>query len=154
MDEKQRLSGEILYRERVVPSFGAFVPSLLLIPALALTFAPFSWLFGLCIGIALYAASVFALVAASPLVVITDATLRVGAATISREFVGRTNAITDADEKTRAIRTELNALAYLKLQASVKEMVRVEITDPRDSVPYWLFSSRSAERVVEILAKS
>ena len=131
----------------------SFLPGLLIVPSLALTFAPFSWLGGLLAGIACYAVIAALMIASSPVIEISESALRVANAQISREHLGIATAIKDPAMRTRAIRTELNAMAYLRLQASVKPLVKIDITDKRDPVPYWLFSTRRPDELLAALAR-
>lgn len=144
---------QIVYRERVLPSVWSFVPGTLIIPSLALTFAPFSWVGGLLAGIFGYLLISGLMITSAPVIEVTGETLRVANATISRKHLGLASAIEEIDARTRAIRTELNALAYLRLQASVKPLVKVEITDERDPAPYWLFSTRNPKAILIALGK-
>ena len=152
MDDNAKPQHSIIYRERVVPSFTSFLPTILFVPALALTFAPFSWVYGLLAGIVLCLSAIAFMVALSPVVEISDSSLRVGKAVIERKYLANPREIARA-ERFSATRTELNALAFVALQASVKGLVRVELQDPKDPSPYWLFSSRRPEEVVKLLAR-
>ena len=42
-------------------------------------------------------------------------------------------------------------MAFLMLRAWVGPVVRVEITDPDDPTPYWVFSVRNPEALVTAL---
>lgn len=144
---------QIVYRERVLPSVWSFLPGTLIIPSLALTFAPFSWVGGLLAGIVSYGLVLVLMVASAPVIEVSGTTLRVANATISRKHLGAATTIEETEARTRAIRTELNALAYLRLQASVKPLLKIEITDERDPAPYWLFSTRNPKAILVALGK-
>lgn len=145
-------SNAILFQERVWPNFTAFLPSVLLIPAAWLTLLPFQinagWLLGL-----MLTAIVWALLAVgSPNIVLTTETLSVGKAQISRKFLGKATYVSALDSFAER-GPKLNALAFLRLQSSVKTLVKVTIDDARDPAPYWLFSARSAAEIVKLLNK-
>jgi hypothetical protein len=104
---------------------------------------------------ALPLASVFALglsvlmFLSSPIVVVTDTELIVKGARIERKYLGNVSVV-PRDEIFEALGRDLNANAWLSIQASVKGLVKIEITDPEDSSPYWMVSTRQPE----VLAKT
>lgn len=145
-------SSAILFQERVWPNFTAFLPPVLLIPAAWLTLLPFrtnvGWLLGL-----LLTAIVWALLAVgSPKIVLTGETLSVGRAQISRKFLGKATFVAAQDSFAER-GPKLHALAFLRLQSSVKTLVKVAVDDARDPAPYWLFSARGAAEIVKLLNK-
>jgi hypothetical protein len=149
----QRVANELnLHSERVLPSFASFLPATLLIPAAWLTLSPFDptlgWLIGAILAIAVWVMQI----AASPKIVLTKKSLTVGNARIERKYLGKVKAI-NKSEAFRELGPELNARAYVKVQSSVRTLVRVEIEDAKDPTPYWIFSSRAAEGLVELLEK-
>ncbi|AUS77791.1 DUF3093 domain-containing protein [Actinoalloteichus sp. AHMU CJ021] len=76
--------------------------------------------------------------------------LVVGPARIPTRFVGEVEVVDKAD-KGRALGRELDPAAYVVHRAWVGPMVWVEITDPQDPTPYWLFSARRPEEVRDAL---
>lgn len=141
---------QIAYSERVLPSFGSFLPVLLLIPTGLLTLAPVNGLLGLLIGAGLSLLVIAILVATAPVISVRDGQLRVGQAQISLKLTGKASPI--AREDSFAERgTKLNARAFTKFQPSIKTLVRVEIKDAGDPTPYWLFSSRNPEELAALL---
>ena len=93
------------------------------------------------------------LVASTPAIVVTGDHLSVGRASIEREFVGEASAHRGDDAMFQRGRG-LNATAFLCLRGWVDPVVRIEITDPRDTTPYWLTSSRRPEELVAALGGS
>ena len=86
----------------------------------------------------------------SPKVVVTDEKIYVGKASIQLSLVSKPRKI--AKEERRAeIGPKLNARAYLQLQATVKEMVRVQVIDDSDPTPYWIFSTRNADEICRLI---
>lgn len=77
-------------------------------------------------------------------------TLRAGRAQIPRGFLGEVTAL-DTEATRRLAGPEADARAYLLLRPYLKRSVRIEITDPRDPVPYWLIHSRAPDRLVAAL---
>jgi hypothetical protein len=86
---------------------------------------------------------------ASPITVVTENELIVKGARIEKQFLGKVSII-PKDEIFEALGRDLNANAWLSIQASVKGLVRVDITDPEDPSPYWMISTRNPE----VLAKA
>ena len=138
-----------IYRERVLPSIGNLTLPLLLFLSVFVIMLPLNLEF------ALPLASVFALglsvlmFLSSPIVVVTDTELIVKGARIERKYLGNVSVV-PRDEIFEALGRDLNANAWLSIQASVKGLVKIEITDPEDSSPYWMVSTRQPE----VLAKT
>jgi hypothetical protein len=80
-------------------------------------------------------------------VAVEDGSLRAGRAHIGLEHVGEVTAL-DAEGVRRQAGVDADARAYLLLRPYLKRGVRVDITDPADSAPYWLVSCRRPEAVV------
>ncbi|MBP2473538.1 hypothetical protein JOF53_002410 [Crossiella equi] len=76
--------------------------------------------------------------------------LWVGQAHLPLEFVGRVSALT-TEEKRPAMGRDLDPAAFVVHRGWVGPAVLVELTDPEDPTPYWLFSARKAERLAEVL---
>jgi hypothetical protein len=84
------------------------------------------------------------LFATSPVLEVTDQVLRAGRAQIGREFI--TSATAETRQETRALlSTGADARAHLVIRSWIPRAVRVQISDSRDSTPYWLVSSRKPE---------
>ena len=138
-----------IYRERVLPSIGNLTLPLLLFLSVFVVMLPLN------IDLALPLAIVFALSLAclmffsSPIVVVTETELIVKGARIDRKFLGDVSVI-PKEQLFEALGKDLNANAWLSIQASVKGLVKIEITDPEDSSPYWMVSTRQPE----VLAKT
>jgi hypothetical protein len=76
--------------------------------------------------------------------------LQVGPARLPLRYVGRVE-IVPKERKQEALGPELDPTAYLLHRAWVGPVVRVEVTDPDDPTPYWIFSVRDAEGLVAAL---
>ncbi len=83
---------------------------------------------------------------------VADGELRVAEATLPLRWVGRVEAVAVAD-KQAALGPELDPQAYLVHRAWVGPVVRVEVTDPDDPTPYWIFSVRDTDRLVAALGR-
>ena len=130
-----------------------FLAILLLLPAGLLVFLPIGVEVGIIGSIALLAIGLGFLWATTPTVEVTDAALRAGRATLPMQFVGTAVAITGEDA-TIARGRELDARAWLLLRGWVKDVVRVENTDPNDPAPYWLISTRRPAELVDALSQA
>jgi hypothetical protein len=141
------------YSERVVPSLSYFIAGLVIPMISGLIALPFVdellWLvptitYGTYVGIGLYLA---------PRVVITNDSLTVGKATIPRQFVGLTRDIPVA-ERFAERGSKLDPKAYIRFQVGVAGLVKVEIKDPEDPTPYWLFATRNPDLVTAYLNRA
>ncbi len=76
--------------------------------------------------------------------------LTVGSAHVPVGLLGEVEVV-DAKGKRRAMGPELDPMAFVLHRGWVPTMLRVRLVDPQDPTPYWLFSTRSPERLVEAL---
>jgi len=83
---------------------------------------------------------------------VDDGRLRVGSDTIPLRFVGRVEVV-DRRDKQAALGPELDPAAFVLHRGWVGPLVRVEVTDPDDPTPYWVFSVREPDRLLAALAK-
>jgi hypothetical protein len=81
---------------------------------------------------------------------VTGDVLQVGQATLARRFVGRVEVV-DRRNKQAALGPELDPAAYVLHRGWVGPLVRVEVTDPDDPTPYWVFSVREPDRLLSAL---
>ncbi len=81
---------------------------------------------------------------------VADGTLSVGRAAKELRHLGRAEIVPKADRQ-RALGPELDPAAYLMIRSWVRQVVRVEITDPDDPTPYWVFSVRDAPGLLAAL---
>ncbi|APU13758.1 DUF3093 domain-containing protein [Actinoalloteichus fjordicus] len=76
--------------------------------------------------------------------------LRVGRAHLPLRFIGEVEIVTK-DQKRKALGPELDPAAFVMHRGWVGPMLWVELTDPDDPTPYWLFSVRDPERLQALL---
>lgn len=139
-----------VFREVLRPSGWMYLIAALMIPTTILVCAPFNLELGIVLSVVVYVAIVVPMVVFSPVIEVTDSELRVGKAHISREFI--TGASAFAGSHAIAARgVNLDARAWLLLRGWINPLVRVDIADPADPTPYWLFSSRKPEELVAVL---
>ena len=138
-----------IYRERVLPSIGNLALPLLLFVSVFTVMLPVNLDFAAPIALVFAATLAGVMFLASPITVVTENELIVKGARIEKQFLGKVSII-PKDEIFEALGRDLNANAWLSIQASVKGLVRVDITDPEDPSPYWMISTRNPE----VLAKA
>lgn len=80
-----------------------------------------------------------------------ERSLRVGPATLPVGLAGAARVVEAAD-KQQALGPDLDPSAFLVHRWWVRRMVRVDVMDPADPTPYWLFSVRDPERLLACLA--
>lgn len=81
---------------------------------------------------------------------IENGELYVGDAHLPLEHVG-TVEVFGAKEKRQVLGPRLDPAAFVLHRTWVGPLVRVEVTDPEDPTPYWLFSTRHPEKVASLL---
>lgn len=136
------------YRERVLPSAPNLALPILLFLSVLTVMIPISIDFAIPVALIISAVFVIVLFTASPVIEVSNETLKAKNAVIERKFLGEVTVIPKT-EVFEELGQKLDARAWLAIQASVKGLVKVEITDPQDPTPYWLISTRNPE----VLAK-
>jgi hypothetical protein len=76
--------------------------------------------------------------------------LWVGDAHLPLQYVGDVDVI-DRQHKRKALGPDADPAAFVLHRGWVGPVLRVRLTDPEDSTPYWLFSTRKPEAVAELL---
>lgn len=141
------------YQERVLPGLWFYAATLVLPLSFLLIALPFGEQLALLTALSsLFLAWVFSWFAA-PKIDISRQFLRVGKASIDRDFLGEATVI-PASENFAARGPKLNLKAYAIFQPAVKGLVRVEVKDENDPCPYWIFSSRNPEIVAARLNRN
>lgn len=141
-----------LYRERLWPSWWVFAATALVIPAALLTFLPISIPAGVATAVAFEVTIVAALVGMSPVLEVTADEFRAGSARLPRAAVGAVAGFDGADAVAeRGVR--LDARAWLLLRGWIPGVVKVEVADDADPVPYWLVSTRRPPELADALSR-
>lgn len=81
---------------------------------------------------------------------VVDAEMEVGAAHVPLHHLGAVTVIPPGAKST-ALGPNLDPAAFLRHSAWVGPLVRVEVTDPQDPTPYWIFSVRRADELAALL---
>ena len=138
------------YRERLSPSGRIYVYLVLLIPASIAVFAPINIYVGYMCAVVLYGGTVLVLNVLSPVVTVSDGMLSAGKARIPVSLLGEPEAIS-GDAATLARGRKLDARAWLCIRGWIQPVVKVNVHDPADPVPYWLISTRNPNELVAAL---
>jgi hypothetical protein len=142
----------VTYREKLWPNVWIWIIAAGVAGAGILVFAPISMGAGFTAAAVLFAIIVILLILSTPTIVVTDASLTVGRASIERRFIGAVEAFRGQDATAeRGIR--LNGLAYLCIRGWIDPVVKITITDPSDQTPYWLTSTRRPDALTAALSR-
>ncbi len=141
---------EIRFRERLTPSVWVFVATGLVVPASLLVFLPIDTTVGIVVALGLYGVIVAALLATTPTVTVTDSEVRAGPARVPRDLISDAEAFEGAEARWQR-GPGLDARAWLLIRGWITPVVRMELDDPDDPVPYWLISTRRPRELVAAL---
>jgi hypothetical protein len=139
-----------LYRERVWPAPWVLISLALVLPASLLVFLPINPIVGAATGVVLYTGLVVLLILGSPTLEVTERGFTAGRATLPARHIGAAEGFSRQDA-TRERGPALDARAWLLIRGWVDPVVRVEVADDRDPVPYWLVSTRRPDELVSAL---
>jgi hypothetical protein len=76
--------------------------------------------------------------------------LHVGGAKLEHQYIGAVTPLTTAELKLLRTR-DADPSAFLAMRFWSSKAVKVEVSDSRDSTPYWLVSSKNPKKLVEAL---
>ena len=143
------------YRERIFPGWWLWLAVAGFVAMIAIAYgyafgSGAGWLVAAAGG--LLAAGV--LLATRLTVHVDDQVLRVGRARLPLRWVGRVVPL-NAELSREARSTRLDPRAHLALRTSrCDTSVMVEVTDPDDPHPYWLFSVKDPDKLATVLRKA
>jgi len=81
---------------------------------------------------------------------VSQGELQVGPAHIALRHLGQVQVITPAG-KQHALGPDLDPAAFVLHRAWIGPLLRVELTDPQDPTPYWIFSVRRGTDLAGVL---
>lgn len=143
----------VTYHERVLPNPFALSWVVLVFGAIYLTLLPFNEIAGVAVGITAAVAVLVSIWFAAPVIDVDREFLSVSDAQIPRKFIGKVEVI--AKEQLFAERgVNLDPRAYIRFQATVKTLVKIEIVDSSDPTPYWLVASKRSAELLNALKTS
>jgi hypothetical protein len=156
MPWREGTDGErVRYSQRLLPPWWAWVAVLGFVASVAVAYGyAFTVTAGALVGAAGALAAAVLLLGTAPLVRIDERVLRVGRARLPLTHVGRIVPL-DQQLSIEARTTRLDPAAHLLLRtATTGTSVMVEVTDPDDPHPYWLFSAKHPQQVATALARA
>ena len=152
-DTRTEPKSPAIYRERLSPSLWALLSAAVAAPMVALVFVPVDATVALVAGVAVAVALVAALILLSPVVEVRGGELRVGRAHIPVDQLGKPVAYT-GDQARQMRGPALERTAWHMLRGGIDGVVRAPVTDDRDPVTEWVFSTRTPERVVAVITRA
>jgi len=81
---------------------------------------------------------------------VADGVLHVGPMAKELRHLGRAEIVPKA-ERQQALGPDLDPMAYMMIRGWIRQVVRIEVTDPDDATPYWVFSVRDAPGLLAAL---
>lgn len=142
-----------IYRERVLPGPLLLLSVALVIPASLLVFLPINAAAGVVVAIVLFAAILGVLFLASPVIEVSETGVTAGRARLPLEHVGVITAYTRADARQQR-GPLLDARAWLVIRGWADPVVKLDVEDDRDPVPYWLISTRRPAAFIDAVAQA
>lgn len=141
---------QVLYEEKLYPSFWLWLIALLFAGLSYMVLAPIGILAGVIAAVGMFVLCAIVLTATTPRIVVTDSMLQVGRAGIERKHLGPVTGYRGEDAVYQR-GPGLHGLAFLCLRGWIAPVVRIQVTDERDRTPYWLTSTRRPEQLVTAL---
>jgi hypothetical protein len=143
----------LLYAERLWPTIWVWIIAAGISMAGILILAPISMFAGYTAAAVLFLLMGTLLVLSTPRIEVTAESLRVGRARIERRYVGKVESFRGEDA-TAQRGPKLHGLAYMCIRGWISPVVKIGITDPADTTPYWLTSTRRPEQLAAALSPS
>ena len=141
-----------LYKERVLPSIYFYIASITLPVSLLLVALPFSEIVSISLALGSIPTVLVLSWLGSPLISVTESNLSIGQVSIETKFLGKAEVVRPQDAfQERGVK--LDSRAFTKFQIGVKQLVKIEITDPADPTPYWLIATRNPEVIAALINK-
>jgi hypothetical protein len=84
---------------------------------------------------------------------VSDGRLHAGDESVAVSSIGRVDVIRDRDAKQVALGPDLDPSAHLLHRAWVRPVVRLEVTDPDSTAPYWVISVPDPDRLLVALGR-
>lgn len=125
----------------------------LVIPASLLVFLPINPAAGFVVAIVLFTGCVALLIVASPVIAVTESAIVAGRARLPLEHVGEVSGFAGPDARQQR-GPLLDARAWLVIRGWADAVVRLEVEDDRDPVPYWLVSTKRPAAFLNAIAQA
>jgi hypothetical protein len=138
------------YREYLYPSINTIFSIAIVWPTVWLTVYPWSHTGGVLSG-ALVTVALYALTfVRAPRIQLDESMLKIGSVQIPRAELGAAEALTDEAART-ARGPGLSPAAFVLFRGTTRSLVRIQVVSKSDPTPYWLVSSRKAEKFAAAL---
>ncbi len=138
------------YFERVLPSLGSFLPTLAVFPTVLLALFPISPVIGYFAGGFLGLLAPILMITMSPTIKIANGILTTSKAKLPLAVISSV-ALIAKDQAFAERGPKLDARAFVVFQASVPELVKIELKDEKDPTPYWLLSTRRGSEIKRLI---
>lgn len=142
-----------IYHEKLWPAPWLFASTALVIPASLLVFLPINVFVGVISAAVLYLGCLALLLTSATKVEVTRTELLAGRARIPLSVIGAVEGFRGA-EATLERGQRLDARSFLVIRGWIDPVVRLELVDPNDPVPYWLVSTRNPEAVTAAIGRA
>lgn len=139
--ESAHQAGKESIRERVLPNPLAMAWLLLISPICYLTFVPINDAIGVTLGVLVTIAVLVSIFFAAPVLEVDTFSFAVSNAEIPLKFISSVEVIEKNDAFDQR-GPKLNPSAFVRFQATVPTMLKLNLIDPQDPTPYWLVSTR------------
>jgi len=151
MSNTSPAASSVLYSEKLWPSASTWIWPIIIALTAGIAVAPVNTVLGWGVGIAMLIALVVIFLVRVPTIEVTETMVTVGRASIERQFIGEVVGYR-GDEAFKQRGQKLHGLAYMLLRGWLDGVVKMEVTDERDTTPYWLTSTRRPEELAAALS--
>ncbi|MCS3491468.1 MULTISPECIES: DUF3093 domain-containing protein [unclassified Glutamicibacter] len=141
----------VLYSEKLWPSASTWIWPIIISITAGIAVAPINSTLGWVAGGVVLISLVAVFLLRVPAIEVTDDLVTVGRASIERKYIGNVVGYR-GDEAFKQRGQKLHGLAYMLLRGWIDGAVRMEVTDERDTTPYWLTSTRRPEELAAALS--
>lgn len=139
-----------MYRERLLPSVLSYLAWAVIFPSVTLVLSAVFAPAALPLGLLSLVIAWTLMTAGAPTIRLASGELEVAGAKIRLSQLKDATAI-EPENVFHERGPGLDARAYRVFAPGIKGLVRVQVADPNDPTPYWVFSSRNAKRVAELI---
>ena len=145
--------GVTLYREKLWPAPWLFISTALVIPASLLVFLPINVYVGIASATVLYLGCLTLLLLSATKIEITGTELLAGRARLPLGIIGQVEGFS-GPQATLERGQRLDARSFLVIRGWIDPVVRVQLLDPNDPVPYWLVSTRNPQALSDAIDRA
>lgn len=151
MSNSSPAGSNVQYSEKLWPSASTWIWPIIISITAGIALAPISSILGWIAGAVVLLSLIAVFLLRTPTIEVTDELVTVGRASIERKYIGEVVGYR-GDEAFKQRGQKLHGLAYMLLRGWIDGVVRFEVTDERDTTPYWLTSTRRPEELAAALS--